>query len=114
MQDLVRVRVADPAEQAGIGQGALQRSVLQSQPRGELVAGGREHLDSARIVFLERGLAVYEVERRALLRTGLGQGQRAAGEVERGKRGLGGLGPRGRSRGQAPVTSGTSRQSSGG
>jgi hypothetical protein len=48
-KDLVRVCVADPGEDPGIGQGPLQRAVLGSECRGELVGSRREGLDAATI-----------------------------------------------------------------
>src|SRR5712664_2530672 len=40
VQDLVRIGVADSAEQARVGEGALQRVVLSLQPRGKLLKAG--------------------------------------------------------------------------
>ena len=46
----------------------------------------RERLEPARVVRRERVLAPHDVQRRPLLRAGLGQHERAVREVERGQR----------------------------
>jgi len=85
MQDLVRVGVADAAQDAGIGQRALERVILAGQRAVERGRVGVEHLEPARIVLGEARLAADEIERRAPLRTGLGQDERARREIERGQ-----------------------------
>ena len=47
MQDLIRVRVADTAEEARVGQRALEGVVLRCQSFGERVAAALEDLESA-------------------------------------------------------------------
>ena len=84
MQDLVRVRVADAAEEVRIGQRALERVVLAPQRRGEVShaaasATSRPPGSSA----ASAALALHDVQRRALLRARLGQQQRAVREIER-------------------------------
>ena len=78
VQDLVRIGVADAAEQARVGQRALERVVLARERRRELLRDRIEHLEAAGIVRGEPGLARDDVQRGALLRAGLGQHQRAA------------------------------------
>ena len=53
MEDLVRVRVADTAEQTRIGEGALERVILGEQPLRERRTSGGERLQSASIEFGE-------------------------------------------------------------
>ena len=85
MQDLVRVGVADAAEDVRIGQRALERVVLAHERRAEVLQRRAEHLDPARVVLRERLLAAHHVHRRAPLRAFLGEEQRPVLEVERGQ-----------------------------
>ena len=48
VEDLVRVRVADAAEHARIGEGPLQRAVLETEPRRKFVPGRRQYFEAAR------------------------------------------------------------------
>ena len=84
VQDLVRVRVADAAEEVRIGQRALERVVLARERRVELLErrrrAARGRRDRARA---SAASPAHELQRRALLRARLGQQQRAVREVER-------------------------------
>ncbi len=82
MQDLVRIGVADAAEDMWIGQGALQGVVADGQAARELVERRRHYVHSARIESCEPRLALGHVQGRALLRSGFGQGQAAVVEKE--------------------------------
>ena len=84
MQDLVRVRVADAAEEMRIGQRALQRVVLAQRARARSAARSasstsRPPMSNAR----QRRRAVHDVQRRAPLGARLGQRERAVGESKR-------------------------------
>ena len=90
MEDLVRVGVPDAAENAGIGQGALQRVVVAEEPFGECREARVEHLDAARVVALQLVGAAHDVDRGLASRACLGQDQRAVRKVERRKTDLAG------------------------
>jgi hypothetical protein len=85
VQDLVGVRVADTAEDAGIGQGAFERMVLAPQPFRETRKAGGQYFQPARIVLPEACGAAGNMNRRLPAGAGFGEDQRAAGKVERGE-----------------------------
>lgn len=85
MQDLVGVSVADPAEQARIGQCPLERVVLDAESPDELRFPRVERLESPALEGGEGGLSGHQVQRSASLGAGLGEEQRAIVEVERGE-----------------------------
>src|SRR5262249_38876352 len=85
VENLVRVGVADAAEKPRIGQRAFHRVVLARQGLSKLVTRDLKRLDAARIERSERRLALHELHRRALLRSGFGQPQRAVRELKRGE-----------------------------
>jgi hypothetical protein len=87
MQDLVRVCVADTAQDARVGERALQRVIALAQARAERGEIGPEHFHSAAIVVGELRLAREHMQRRATFRAGFGERQRAVGEFEREERG---------------------------
>ena len=62
MQDLVRVCVADSAEQARIRQGALQRVILADERLVELLEGCVEDFEPAAVVCAERVFAAHGVQ----------------------------------------------------
>ena len=81
MQDLVRVRVADAAEQPRIGERPLHRVALRPQPLGEFDRAWRRAPRGRRArTSRESAAPAHEVERRAALRPGLGE--RAASRSE--------------------------------
>ncbi len=88
MQDLIRVRIADPAQHPGIGQRPLQRTILHHQPSAKLRQRTRHHVDPARVQRLQLPKPRYHMERRPPLRAGLGHRQRAVLKVERRKSSL--------------------------
>ena len=73
-----------PLSRRGIGQRALERVVLAEQGRAERLEIGIQHLEPARIVRREAGLAFDHVQRCPLLRAELGQHQRAVRKIEAG------------------------------
>jgi hypothetical protein len=82
VQDLVGVRVANPAEDARVGQHALEGVVLGREGGPERRRVRVEHLEPAGVVSAERRLAAHHVERGPLLGAGLGHDQRARREIE--------------------------------
>jgi len=86
VQDLVGVRVADAAEEARVGQRALDGVVLGDQPRGERVACRRHDVDAARVERSERFTPLDDMERCAPLLARLGERERAAGKGEERER----------------------------
>ena len=62
VQNLVRVRIADAAEEPGIGQRPLQRMVLPLEGFPEVWFFGFEHLQPARIVSEQGRLAAHQVQ----------------------------------------------------
>src|SRR5262245_12350103 len=85
MQDLVRVGVADAAQQPRIGERTLEGVALARERTRE---GGEidvHRLDAAGVEGGETGVALHDVERGPLLRARLGEGQGAGGEVEGGE-----------------------------
>ena len=87
VQDLVRVRVADAAEEPRVGERALERVVLaRERARRTASSVASSDLEPAAVELRERVRAAHDVERRALLRARLGEDQRARREVERGER----------------------------
>ena len=84
VQDLVRVGVADAAEDARVGECSLQGAVLRGQRGAELVQAGGEHVDAAGIDGLHAVFAPEEVKGRAPFGAGFGEDERAVGKVEGG------------------------------
>src|SRR5687767_12718691 len=82
MQDLVGVRVADAAEEMGIGERALEGVVLAPKAISERRRRCGERLEAARIQRGETGIT-NEVDARPLLRARLRENERSAVEVER-------------------------------
>src|SRR5713101_9405344 len=82
MQDLVRVRIPDAGEDVRVGQRALERVILARDGVAEFRLGAGERLDPAGVERDDRRLALQEMNRRALLRPGLGQRERARREVQ--------------------------------
>src|SRR5215813_64384 len=85
MQDLVGVRVADAAEEVRIGERALERVVLAAESLREGLQLAADDLDSARVQRVEAGGSAHDVDARALLRAGLGEDERAARILLRGR-----------------------------
>ena len=77
-----------PTEQARVGERALQGVVLGGECQAELLDRRVQHLEPAGVERRERGLALDDVERRALPRARLGELQRSGRELEGRERGL--------------------------
>ncbi len=90
VQDLVRVGVADPAQDRGIGEEPLEGVVLAEQRGAETPRDRLEHLDPAGVVLAQRGLALDEMDGRPPPGPGLGHDEGAGREVERGEPDLAG------------------------
>ena len=82
MQNFVGVCVADAAEQAWIGKGALQRMIGGLQNVGEFREAGVEDIDTAGVERPQAGVARDDIEGGAVLRAGLGEGERSIIEFE--------------------------------
>jgi len=76
VQDLIRVRVANSAEQGRIRERSLQRVILASKTRVERREAEPEDLDAARIERRHRVGARHDMERRAFLGASFGEQQR--------------------------------------
>jgi len=87
VENLVGVGVAHTADEARIGEGALEGAVLLSERGAESFEIGGEDFDSAGIDVVECLLAAQEMERGAALGAGFSEGERAGGKVE-GEEGL--------------------------
>jgi hypothetical protein len=90
VQDLVGIRVADAAEQARVGQAALDGVVLGLQLARERGHVGLQHIDAAWVHCLQRLAPGHQMDRCAALGAGLGQHQRTGVEREGGECALGG------------------------
>ena len=82
MEDFVRIRVTDAAEQVRIGQSALQGVVVLPERTRERVASRLEDINPARIVPLECFRTADDEERRLTLRAGFSQDERSVTEVD--------------------------------
>ena len=77
MEDLIRVRVANSAEDMRIGESSLERVVLLPEGRLELLQRRGEDFQSTRVLGMQGGLTTEQVERGPALGSGLGQQQAA-------------------------------------
>jgi hypothetical protein len=84
-EDFVGVGVADAAEVVGIGEGTLEGVVGGEQSGGELFGRGVENFEAAGIERAQTSFARDDVQRGALLGTGLGPEQRTVGKIEGGE-----------------------------
>src|SRR6185437_14982247 len=82
MQNLVRVRVADAAEQSRIGERSLECVILQRELCAERIGCRVERLDAASIERAKRGLALYRVQRCAARSARFCQKQRSRRKTE--------------------------------
>ena len=73
MEDLIRIRVADAAEDTRIGECSLERVPFPREGGTELFCRCIERLDSAGVMGTDSVLAANEVNRGASLRAGLGE-----------------------------------------
>lgn len=103
-KDFVGVSVADAAEEARVGEGALERVVGGEKDGRELLESGVEDFETARIETVEAVFAGDDVKRGALLRAGFGPEEGAVREVEGGEAARGrDFGPSGSRGDGAPV-----------
>src|SRR6185369_14756674 len=82
MQDLIRIRVADPAEDMRIGQSALQSMVPDREAASELSKRRRHDIHASRIQCGQSRFALGHMQGRTLLRTSLSKGEAAVVEQE--------------------------------
>jgi hypothetical protein len=82
VQDLIGIGVADPAQNVGVRERALERVVLAAQRVAKRAGGGGEGLEPARVQRRERGFTAHEMQRRAARGARFGEDQGAAREVE--------------------------------
>ena len=75
MQDLIRIRVADSAEQMRIGERALERMTLACQQRSKCLQIGFQYFGAARIERTNAFLSAHQMQRRPPLRPRFGQEQ---------------------------------------
>src|SRR5262245_30056733 len=83
MQDFIRIGVAYPAEQAWIGERALQSMALPAQRRAEVVHSAFQNLQTTALEGRQGTLPAHRVQGGPSLRSRLRQKQRPIGEVER-------------------------------
>src|SRR5690606_4548415 len=83
VEDLVRVRVPDAAQDPRVREGPLQSAVLTTERRREFGQRRLQRVDPAPIELRERVTTAHDVELRTLLRTGFREQEGAALEVER-------------------------------
>ncbi len=81
-QDLVRIGIADAAEEMRVGQGPLQGVVIPGQHRGESLKVGLENFNPARIVGSKGDQALYEMERSLFFRPGFGEHQTSVRKIK--------------------------------
>jgi hypothetical protein len=82
VENLVRVRVPDAADDARIRQCPLQSPVFTAQRGAEACQIGREHLYASWVHGEQAGLARHHVERCPPLAAGLCERERARREIE--------------------------------
>src|ERR1041385_9000608 len=82
MQDFIRVRVANAAEQARIGERALECVILVRERMRKFRQRAVQHIESTWIMSREIFLALHQVQRRALLGSRFGEQKRSVREVE--------------------------------
>src|SRR5215472_3060743 len=83
VEDLVRIRVADAAEEPRVGERPLQGVVLATKRGGELLGSGLHRVDASAVQGAHLVLAAEQPQLRSLLGAGLGEDERAGGEIER-------------------------------
>src|SRR5271165_698853 len=86
MQDLVGIGVADAVDDRRIGQRALECAILRAQRADECVEIAGEDVNAAAIDRLQRFASLYDGERCAPFRAGLGEHERTLWKIECGQR----------------------------
>lgn len=90
VQDFVRIRIANAAEQVRIGQGALERVISQRERRAEFLQRAVEDIQTSRFVNPQGRFALNEVERRPFLCSRFRDRECAARKFECGQSALSG------------------------
>src|SRR6202030_3692363 len=86
VQDLVRVRVSDAAEQTRIGQRTLQGLILHLQSLGEVGQRAVADFESTHVELRKRVGTAHQVQRRATLRAGFSERDPSVPELENRER----------------------------
>ena len=81
-QNFVGIGVADAAEKAGVGEGALERVVRGEKDRRKARRIGLENFEAAGIESEKASFSRDEMKRSALLRTSFGPEKRASGKIK--------------------------------
>ena len=84
-QNFIGIGIADAAEQARVGEGALQSVVRGEKNGGKARRIGIEHLEAAGIQGAKAVFASDDVERGALLRAGFGPQKSTGGKIKCGE-----------------------------
>src|SRR5713101_6719767 len=84
-QNFIGISIADAAEQARVGEGALQSVVRGEKNGGKARRIGIEHFEAAGIQSVKAVFSSNDVERCALLRAGLSPEKRAGGKIKCGE-----------------------------
>src|SRR6266699_1115068 len=84
-QNFVGVGIADAAEEARVGEGALESVVRGKKNRGKARCIGAEHLDATGIESAKAVFSSDDVERSALLRAGFGPEKSSGGKIKCGE-----------------------------
>src|SRR5260370_37465363 len=84
-QNFIRIGIADAAEQARVGEGALQSVVRGEKNRGKARRIGAEHFDATGIESAKAVFSGDDVERSALLRAGFRPEKSSGGKIKCGK-----------------------------
>jgi hypothetical protein len=81
-QNFIGIGIADAAEEAGVGEGTLERVVRREKNGGKARRIGVENFKAAGIESEKAGFSRDEMKRSALLRAGFGPEKRAGGKIE--------------------------------
>src|SRR5229473_1146392 len=82
MQDLVRIGIADAADDAWIGKSPLERAVFGCKGGAKRIEIAREDIDSSGIDGTQTLFARDDIQRCSVLCTGFGKHERTAGKIE--------------------------------
>src|SRR5260370_109764 len=82
MQNFIRIRVANPTNQARIAKRSLECTVFERKRVAKRTEIAREDVDSSRVDGPQALLAREDKQRCPVLRAGFGQHERAVGKIE--------------------------------
>src|SRR5260370_25017468 len=82
MQNFIRIRVANPTNQARIGKRSLECTVFERKRVAKRTEIAREDVDPSRVDGPQALLAGEDKQRCAVLRAGFGEHERAVGKIE--------------------------------